>query len=67
MTERTTNNAPDYLTVTEAADILGVSRRTVERYMTDGHLTVLRLPANKRPRLRRAEVEALAEPTQAAS
>lgn len=63
MQDAPTYASDEYLTVTQAADLLGVSRRTVERYMEEKHLTVLRLPANNRPRLKRTEVESLAVPT----
>jgi excisionase family DNA binding protein len=59
MTERATyHEATDLLTLAEAADQLRVSRRTLERYMTEGSLPVVRLPSGHR-RIRRADLEAM--------
>ncbi len=60
----TSDNAPhtpdtdDWLSVTEAAALIGVSRRTIYRYIGLGHVPKRALPGN-RVRLARAEVLAL--------
>jgi excisionase family DNA binding protein len=59
MTERATyHEATDLLTLAEAAEKLRVSRRTLERYMTEGSLPVVRLPSGHR-RIRRSDLDAL--------
>jgi len=58
MTQRTVSDGPSYLKIEEAADLLRLSRRTVERYIADGRLIALRTPTGQ-PRLRRGDVEAL--------
>ena len=56
------NNSP-YLTRKEAAEMLGVTERTVDRYAAAGSLTVYRLPpTNRFTRFSRTEVEALLIP-----
>lgn len=47
------------VTPREAAGILRVSPRTVQRYIRDGHLKAVRLPGGRITRIRRADVEAL--------
>lgn len=46
----------DALTITEAARLLGVSRKTVEAYIDRGELTVINLNGQKRV-IRRITVE----------
>lgn len=58
MTQRPNSDGASYLKIAEAAEILRLSRRTVERYISDGRLTALRTPTGQ-PRLRREDVEAL--------
>lgn len=58
MTHRPTSDSTGYLTYQEAAALLRVSVRTISRYVTDGRITPATLPTG-RPRLRRADVEAL--------
>lgn len=58
MTQRTTSDATSYLKVQDAADLLNLSRRTIERYIADGRLVALRTPTGQ-PRLRRTDVESL--------
>jgi excisionase family DNA binding protein len=50
---------PEWLTASEAAKILGVSRSTIHRYVEAGILPARRLPSRVL-RIRRAEVERLA-------
>ena len=53
----------EYLTLTEAARLLGVSRWTLYRRIDEGALTVYQSPSNRRVRLvKRADVEALRTP-----
>lgn len=51
----------DYLTVSEAARLIGVSTRTILRYQESGRLPAHRLPSGHR-RFRLADVEALIDP-----
>ena len=56
----------EYLTLTEAARLLGVSRWTLYRRIDEGVLTVYLSPSNRRVRLvKRAEVDALRAPVPA--
>jgi excisionase family DNA binding protein len=56
----------DYLTLTEAARLLGVSRWTVYRRIDEGALTAYQSPSNRRVRLvKRTEVEQLCTPVPA--
>ena len=51
----------EYVNVAEAAQALGVSRRTVWRLIASGQLTAITNPIDRRARLvRRADVENLA-------
>lgn len=53
----------DYTTLTEAAQLLGVSRWTVYRRVKEAGLTVYESPANRRVKLvKRNEIEALMRP-----
>ena len=52
----------DLLTYAEAARVLSVSRATLYRMIQRGNLTPVRLPIGG-PRIRRADLAALAEPT----
>ena len=54
MTER----QDDWLTTSQAADLLGVSKRTVQRYVGNDQLAAMRLPSG-RVRIRHADVRAL--------
>jgi len=58
MTRRITSDGASLLKINEAAELLGMSRRTVERYIADGHLPALRTPTGQ-VRLRQGDVEAL--------
>ena len=49
------------MTQTEAAELLGVSRNTVVRLVQRGELPRIRLAPGSRPRVRRADVIALAD------
>ena len=54
----------DYLTLTQAARLLGVSRWTLYRRIDEGALTVYASPSNRRVRLvKRSDVERLRKPT----
>jgi excisionase family DNA binding protein len=50
------------LSLGEAAELLGVSPRTVNRLVRVGTLTTVSIPGLRWPKLRRAELEALIEP-----
>lgn len=50
------------MTKNEVAQYLGVSPKTVEKYVRDGVLTKYALPKVRTVRFRRDEVEALFEP-----
>ena len=53
----------DFVTMGQAADILGVSRMTVWRLVRDRKLPAYQSPVNRRVRLvKRADVEALMRP-----
>jgi DNA-binding transcriptional MerR regulator len=60
MTQGPTNadEARDLLRSTEAARIIGISVRTLDKYEEQGFITAFRTPSGHR-RWRRAEVEAL--------
>lgn len=47
-----------YLSTAQAAQVAGVSIRTIDRYVADQRLSCLRLPSGHR-RFRREDVEAL--------
>lgn len=64
MTERENPNA--LLSPQEAALMLRVTDRTVQRYIKDGDLPAVRLPGGRLWRIKRADVEALLD-TEAAS
>jgi len=55
---RSTPESDEWLSVTSAAELLSVSRRTIYRYIELGHLEKRILPGN-RVRLARADVLAL--------
>jgi excisionase family DNA binding protein len=53
----------DYLTVQEAAEVLGVTRFTVSRLVREGVLASYVSPLNRRQKLvKRDDIEALREP-----
>lgn len=52
---------PAYLSITETAEYLGVTTRTVHQMVADGRLTAYRLGARV-VRLRRDEIDAAMEP-----
>lgn len=52
--------APEWLTLDETAAELGVTTRTVYRWMDDGRLPGYRLPGQRQPRFRRVDVELIA-------
>lgn len=54
------------LTLTDAADIMGVSVRTIGRYIADGWIGAVRMP-NGRFRVRRSAVMAVVEVRQLAA
>lgn len=56
------SNAADLLTAAEVAAEYRVTRMTVSRWVKAGHLAALKLPGGGL-RFRRADVEALAQPT----
>jgi excisionase family DNA binding protein len=54
----------DFLTLTQAARVLGVSRWTLYRRIDEGALTVYESPSNRRVKLvKRTDIERLAKPT----
>ena len=53
-----TSNKPDVLSLTETAALLGVSTRTVFRYLASGRLTALRDAGLHRVWVARKEAEA---------
>lgn len=58
----------EYLTLTEAARLLGVSRWTLYRRISEGALTVYESPSNRRIRLvKRADVERMLKPVVSAT
>ena len=60
---RTKSRMDDYLTLTEAARLLGVSRWTLYRRIDEGALPVYQSLSNRRVRLvKRADVDALRSP-----
>jgi excisionase family DNA binding protein len=52
----------DLLTVTQAAETYGVSRATIDRWIDEGVLPVIRPYPKARRLLRRADLELLFEP-----
>jgi predicted site-specific integrase-resolvase len=52
---------PEFMRVSEAAELLGVSRKTITRMIADGELAIVgRDPVDHRAKLvRRADVEAI--------
>jgi len=63
---RTTPESDDWLSVTSAAALLSVSRRTIYRYIEAGYLQKRTLPGN-RVRLARGEVLALLKESRASA
>lgn len=53
------NSDANVVNVAEAAELLRVSQRTVQRYIRDGHLKAVRLPGGRITRIKRADVAAL--------
>jgi excisionase family DNA binding protein len=61
MSERITHNeAPQLLKMAEAAEYLNISVRTLQRYIADEKLAVVRLPGGL-PRIRRADLDAMVD------
>lgn len=61
-------DASEYLTLTEAARLLGISRWSLYRRVDEGALPMYESPANRRVKLvKRADVEALLTPVLAAT
>lgn len=62
-------NTNDLISSIEAAELLGVGRSTLTRWVQSGRLTeAMKLPGDTGARLfRRSDVEALLSPTEAAS
>lgn len=58
MTERPNRATDDLIKPSQAADIAGVTPRTIHRYGTDGRVTFVTLPSGHR-RYHRESVEAL--------
>lgn len=54
--------SPAALTYDEAADYLGINRRTLQRLVRDGRVRVVR-PAPNRPRFRPEDLDAYLEST----
>jgi excisionase family DNA binding protein len=53
---------PKYLTITQAAEVLGVDRKKIRRMIRDGQLQAIVNPIDKRERLvPRTAIESLAE------
>jgi excisionase family DNA binding protein len=66
--ERIGGRVDEYLTLTQAAQILGVSRWTLYRRIDEGALTVYESPSNRRVKLvRRPDVERLMKPVLSAT
>lgn len=63
MSDRNTADPPEptgeWLNPQEAALILRVTDRTIQRYIRDGHLVATRLPGGRLWRIRRSDVEKL--------
>lgn len=57
----TTAERPALLKQSEAAQILGVSRASMQRLVAAGALTPVRIAGLGRPRFRRSDVDALIE------
>ncbi|MBA2559949.1 MAG: excisionase family DNA-binding protein [Propionibacteriales bacterium] len=57
MAQRIEHGGLSYLTLGEAAEVLRVSERTVQRYVQDGRLQALRTPGGA-PRFLVADLEA---------
>jgi excisionase family DNA binding protein len=53
---------PTHLTLTQAAERLGLGPRTIRRYIADGKLTGYRIGDGPHVRLLAAEVDALLQP-----
>lgn len=51
-------DAPSLLTVSEVADLLRVSPRTVQRYAADRKLPAVTLPSGRGLRFRREDIDA---------
>lgn len=64
MTERIDNAAP--MTIEQVAEMYGVSRRTVHRWIASGKLHAFKL-AGGSVRIQRSDAEALLEPVEVAS
>lgn len=61
MADRVTEDeAGQYLTYAEAARLLRVSERTLQRYISDRKVTVSRLPSGS-PRIRRSDLDAMVD------
>lgn len=62
MSERT--EVDELLSPQRVATLLGVTDRTVLRYIEDGHLPAVRLPGGRLWRIRRSDVDALLNTTE---
>ena len=51
----------EYLTRAESADYLGISLRTLERWLSDGVVQGRRAPGTRTVRIRRADLDAIME------
>ena len=58
---------PKFLSLAEVADSLGVSVKTVRRYIADGDLPAVRLGSTHTIRIRSEDVEAFTRPVAIAS
>lgn len=54
------DEAAQLLTYAEAARLLRVSERTLQRYITDRKVNVVRLPSGS-PRIRRSDLDAMVD------
>lgn len=55
------DDLPELLTIQQAADYLGLSRRTIELWMRSGKLPAIRIGPRTR-RIRRVDLQALLRP-----
>lgn len=55
-----TTHSKDWLSIAEAADVIGVNPRTVRRYIKDGKLPVSRV-STQVVRIRRADIDTFLE------
>ncbi|OIQ84050.1 helix-turn-helix domain protein [mine drainage metagenome] len=56
------NSVAELWTLGQAADYIGLTERSLRRYIADGDLPAYRLAGKKQIRVRRSDVEALLKP-----